>query len=256
MNRRIRILPLLLAAALPAGFARGDWLYDAGAGTITDGTSTLAVSASGSELTIGTGHAAVGSVLDFSAPVTDASGAPYSIVGIAFAAFKGRTAIERVVYPATLRSIGGEAFSGCSSLARVLPALVPDSVTAFNLSGRGVYESCTSVTQDFRIGYSPIATGGGQWIANTGITRADFGPCIETIPNYCFERTNLKDLLLSEGLVTFEGGSETGSRSGSGTPRRSSRPASSGSIASPTAPRAASGSSTVRRSTTSPRRPS
>ena len=211
MNRRIRILPLLVAAALPAGFARGDWLYNAGAGTITDGTSTLSVSASGSELTIGTGHAAVGSVLDLSMPVANASGTPFSVVGIANRAFYGRSAIERVVYPATLRSIGGEAFSGCTSLALVQPSLVPDTVTAFNLSGRGVYESCTSVTQDFRIGYAPIATGGGQWIANTGITRADFGPCIATIPNYCFERTNLKDLRLSEGLVTFEGGSETGS---------------------------------------------
>ena len=183
-----------------------NWLYDANAKTITDRSSTLKVTASGTALTISTGHAAVGAILDFSAPITDAEGNPYTLVGIAYQALKGRTSITKVVYPDTLRTIGGEAFNGCTSLALVLPALVPDYITSFNTSGRGAYEG-TSVTQDFSIGFSPITTGGGQWIAGTQVTRADFGPYIKTIPSYCFERTRLKDLRLSEGLVTFNGGS-------------------------------------------------
>ena len=132
----------------------------------------------------------------------------HTLVGIAASAFYGKTSITKVVYPDTLRTIGGEAFKGCSSISLVLPALVPDYITSFNTSGRGVYEGCTSITQDFSIGFSPITTGGGQWIRDTKVTRADFGPYIATIPSFCFEATALKDLRLSEGLVTFNGGGE------------------------------------------------
>jgi hypothetical protein len=188
-----------------------NWLYDANAKTITDRSSTLKVTASGTALTISTGHSAVGSILDFSAPITDTEGNPYTLVGIAASAFYGKTSITKVVYPDTLRTIGGDAFSGCNKLALVLPALVPDYITSFNASGRGVYENCTSITQDFSIGFSPITTGGGQWIRNTKVPRADFGPYIKTIPSFVFESTDLKDLRLSEGLVTFNDGSNSGS---------------------------------------------
>lgn len=213
MNKQMR--HALVAMGLAVGFAvapaQADWFYDASAKTISDGTSTLTVSASGTELSIGAGHAAVGETLDFSMPVTDGSES-YAIVEIKYNAFNGKAAIKKVVYPDTLRTIGGQAFQNCGSLAEVLPALAPDSLTSFNTSSRGVYENCTSITQAFRIGFAqPILTGGGQWIANTKVSRAEFGPYIKTIPSYCWERTPLKELHLSEGLETWNGGSNMGS---------------------------------------------
>ena len=206
--------------ALCAASADADWLYDGSGSTKTlteldppGGTPwVLKCTVSGQDLTL-TGVSTVGSgtVMDLSAPVTDAEGAPYAIVGIGSGAFSGKKTITKVVYPDTLRTIGGEAFKECSAINLVLPALVPDYITSFNTSGRGVYENCTAITQDFSIGFSPISTGGGQWIRNTKVARADFGPYITTIPSFVFEATALKDLRLSEGLVTFNDGSNSGS---------------------------------------------
>lgn len=209
MNTHARraLAAAVIAAAFATSPARADWLYNGSAKTISDGVSTLGVTASGTELAIGTSHAAVGETLDFSMPISDGTNA-YSIVEIKNLAFSGKTTLKKVVYPDTLRTLGGEAFKSCSSLAEVLPGLAPDSLTSFNSSGRGVYEGCTSITQDFRIGFArAIQTGGGQWIRNTKVARADFGPYIKAIPSYCWEVTALKDLRLSEGLETWGGGS-------------------------------------------------
>ena len=185
-----------------------DWLY--ANGKITDGDNVLNVTATGTDLKI-TGASSVGDTLDFTAPITDADGNPYSVVEIGYNALAGKTSLKKVVFPDTLRIIGGQAFSGCTSLELVLPALVPDFITKFNESGRGAYEGCSSITQDFVIGYYPITTGGGQWFSGTSVEKAKFGPYIKSIPDYCFERGSLKDLTLSEGLEYFGGGQSCGS---------------------------------------------
>ena len=185
-----------------------DWLY--ANGKITDGDNVLSVTATGTDLKV-TGATSVGDTLDFTAPITDADGNPYSVVEIGYNALAGKTSLKKVVYPDTLRIIGGQAFKDCSSLELVLPALVPDFITKFNESGRGAYEGCSSITQDFVIGYYPITTGGGQWFSGTSVEKAKFGPYIKSIPDYCFERGSLKDLTLSEGLEYFGGGQSCGS---------------------------------------------
>ena len=204
----MRKLCLIASASMLAfNLAFAQWTYDPSTKVLTDNTARLNADVNNdSELTI-TKCLEVGAILDFSTPVTDSFGTNYTIVTINFGVFRNKTGITKLVYPSTIRTINGEAFSGCSGITEVHPALVPDSVTSFNTSGRGVYEGCTSITQDFRIGYSPITTGGGQWFARTEVAVADFGPYITTIPTYCFEYTPVKELRLSEGLVHFYGGS-------------------------------------------------
>ena len=145
MNKLIGLGRAVGCAMAVCGFAANgsaaDWTYDSSAKTITDGTSVLKVTvANTTNLTISTGHTAVGSELDFSGSVTDAGGTAYRIVAIGDKAFNGCTTVTRVWFPETLISIGGTAFYGASALTEIH---LPSGIQSI---GSETFRKCSSLT--------------------------------------------------------------------------------------------------------------
>lgn len=172
-----------------------NWLYDPSAGTISDGEWTFTnVTATATDLAVGAchanGHPPEFSTLDFSKPVTNATGASFTIksLGTLFGktsdywkpgsvTTQTGTNLCELVLPATgLVSIGDGAFGGCLNLTNVVN-FIPDSVTSV---GQAVFYG-SGVRQDLCLrGISSI---GRCAFTGTGIKSVEFGPNLKTVGN-------------------------------------------------------------------------
>ena len=193
MNRRIRILPLLVAAALPAGFARGDWLYDAPTQRMTEldppGGGTpwiLNCTGSGTDLAVASvQQTGAGAVVDLRLPVRSAGGDAFSVVGLGIDAFRGNLSLEEIRLPDTLVSIGRGAFDGCTALRRVSPFL-PDSVASIGVEAFRNVPAGGTLRLGFggSLAFPPDDRGwnGSEHFKNTAVEEVAIGPGVEAIP--------------------------------------------------------------------------
>lgn len=186
-------IPLMLLASSASA---ANWLYDPSAGTISDGEWTFTnVTASATDLAVGAchanGHPPEFSTLDFSKPVTNATGASFTIksLGTLFGKTSdywkpgsvttqtGTNLCELVLPAAGLVSIGDGAFGGCLNLTNVVN-FIPDSVTSV---GQAVFYG-SGVRQDLCLrGISSI---GRCAFTGTGIKSVEFGPNLKTVGNH------------------------------------------------------------------------
>ena len=193
MNRRIRILPLLVAAALPAGFARGDWLYDAAAQRMTEldppGGGTpwiLNCTGSGTDLSVASvQQTGAGAVVDLRLPVRSAGGDAFSVVGLGIDAFRGNLSLEEIRLPDTLVSIGRGAFDGCTALRSVSPFL-PDSVASIGVEAFRNVPAGGTLRLGFggSLAFPPDDRGwnGNEHFKNTAVEEVAIGPGVAAIP--------------------------------------------------------------------------
>ena len=120
---------LAVGAALTTGFAavaQAGWTLSSST-SITDGNWVLKVTASGTELSV-TGVTSVddATTLDLSVAVEGG----YSIVSVSgLATATTKASLQNLILPETLRTIGKDAFSNCTSLKTVTPFL-PASLTS------------------------------------------------------------------------------------------------------------------------------
>ncbi len=146
-------LVALAALVFTVSAYAADWMYDSGAGTITDDVWTFTASvASGNKMTVRTctGCPSELSTLDFSKPVKDANETVYTIValGVNVTSKTGRSlfgettnywkdnsmvnggALAELILPsAGLKTINSGAFCKCTALTNIVNFL-PDSVTS------------------------------------------------------------------------------------------------------------------------------
>jgi len=131
----------LFAALAFVSVARADWTLTAvSPRTITDGTSTLKVTVSGTNVSIASNKddtdnnsAAIGTV-DLSMPISDGS-TTYTLTELEDYSFHGRLAMTSIVLPDTVTKIGAQAFNGCSNLTGTIT--IPSSVTIIGTTGDG-----------------------------------------------------------------------------------------------------------------------
>ena len=122
-------LPFAIALAALAVSARAaQWTYDQTAQTLSDGATTLAnvtvVDAAAHTLSVGDNAATVvaDGALNLSGAVEDAGGTAWTIAAIGSDAFTANGTLADLTRPASLESIGANAFGFCGSLTN-MPAL-------------------------------------------------------------------------------------------------------------------------------------
>lgn len=109
-------------------------------------------------------------------------------------AFGGCTALESIVLPSTVTTIGGYSFYGCSSLSSIS---IPDSVTAI---GADALRGCSSLTGIFTLP-SGMATLSTSFLNGTGYTEFHSSPNLTRITvTSGFAETNLTRFYFAEGL--------------------------------------------------------
>ena len=120
----------------------GEWLYDAQAKTLTrlsDNLTLQTVTASGTSLTIGEQYSFQSTELDLTGAITDADGTAYTITALGDAAFRG-SQLTAIMLPDGLESIGNGVFRMCRALTSID---IPASVTSI---GENAFYDCTSLT--------------------------------------------------------------------------------------------------------------
>ena len=197
-----------LALALPA---RADWTLSSDKTTITDGTSTLKVSVSGTNISIASNQddtnyntAAVGDV-DLSQPIKDGDDVTYTLTELKDYSFHGRLAMTSIVLPDTVTAIGAQAFNGCSNLTGAIT--IPSGVTkigaqAFN-GCRKLAGTITIPSSVMRIGTKDDNTGAfnSVGIDGAGVTVV-LSEGLTLIGKNCFKGANLSGTITIPSTVT------------------------------------------------------
>ena len=195
---------------------------------------------SGFNLTL-TGVQQVGTnaVLNLRLPVTDANDAEYAIIAVGANAFKQENAIEdlllpdtvtslgnaafqqclyieHVRLPAALKTMGNDVFSGCQRIRTIEPFL-PETITSL---GTSVFENCWRLVSPLSVGYgtdglgAPIAVslGGRDFFACKLLPSMSFGPGVTSIPvNFAYgcynpdQDTGLTHVTLHHGVTAIGG---------------------------------------------------
>ena len=173
------------------------WQYDTKAKTMTDGYWTLKATVNANrEMTVtGVSVNSDGGILNLDQPVTDESGATYSIVTLGSNAFKSNLILKEVWLPNTLKTItqsgwwGNDGvFWGCANLKKVTPFL-PDSV---EFVGIATFKGCTALEGDLVMNrdgrpFTFDKAGGSATFAGTKITSVWLGAGVTNIVVSAFD---------------------------------------------------------------------
>lgn len=183
---------LILAIIAAASLSIADWTYDGTYITeaVDGGTAwKLKTTSSGDHLTV-TAVSTVGTSteIDFSTPIRRGDD-NYVIVGFGEAAMKSKTTIVKITLPDTLKTLGKQAFYGCSDLRTITPFL-PSSLTSV---GYNAFGACSNLAGDLRIESDTAVTlvgstanASGTFYNNAALTSATLGKGVSAIPRGMF----------------------------------------------------------------------
>ena len=196
-----------MAAPLVASAEGTGWIYDSGAKTLTEDVSespwVLTVTVGGTESTINVKTQGASTKLDLSTANIDPNCPP--VTAIAASGFQGKTTLTDVVLPDTLKTLGKQAFSGCTSLTNVTPFL-PDSVTSI---GNQTFYGCP-IHNPLRISNPsftsiPSSSGAHQFNNTCQIPSVDFsGSGLTTVEGYSFSMcVSVTSVVLSASIASI-----------------------------------------------------
>jgi hypothetical protein len=170
-----------------APYVEDVWTYDATSQTVTDGYWVLNVTGAYDSLALASVRTRPDGIglLDLRKP-TD--GCVFASIGTDL--LKGRTDVEEVRLPDTLRRIGRGAFDGCTALRRVVP-LLPDSVAEIGVEAFRNAPVEGALRLGFGESFSFLADdrgwNGNQYFQNTRIEDLALGPAVTALPWNVFE---------------------------------------------------------------------
>ena len=205
-------------------FAAGGWTYNGANQTLTNVSDTSiilrSVTADGTKLTIGAG---VGGVLDLSGEIKDVGGTTYTLTAIGDFAFSFKD-LTSVTIPATVTSIGRNAFAACASLTTVdlsnasglntigdsafhssglTSITIPAAVTSI---GKAAFTNCTSLATVDLSNASGLDTIGSNVFGLTAITSITIPAAVKSIEDTAFgncKKLTTVDLSNASGLNTI-----------------------------------------------------
>ena len=182
------ILPMDGNKAVHAVFRPAYWLYDAEAGTISDGFGCFKASAEGRDLTLGRFQSHADGMLDLSLPIRDANGVEYVLKTIGESCCEGCQTLTALKLPETVEVFGDHAFSACRKLTSVTPFL-PRSVRRLGLWTF----TYAPITNALELGVErmvdlaesdEVSLGGSQFSQCENIPKVTLGPGVTNIPSY------------------------------------------------------------------------
>lgn len=155
---------------------------------------------------------------------------PPSVTSIGRGAFAGCINLKKLTVPPTVADVGSHAFKGCTAMTELDygARCVPDGAFASCVSlrkvvlglgvvsvGRESFNGCSSLGEVVFAGDGLTSVGDGAF-ASTGLTSLDLTPCtsLKSIGAYCFaDCRNLEELRLPESLGRIGDGAFAGCRS-------------------------------------------
>lgn len=189
---RTRNLLLVYQSEGGGGGEPGHWIYNAAAGTVSNGVWTFSATLTLRNLTVGacTAYPAAPSPLDFSKNVTDTEGTPLRFTTLSPHLCTGTDyrssssspaglAVSELLLPANgLKTVGAGAFAHLANCAKVEP-LLPDSIITL---GEGAFKALPCA-QDARL-VGVAGTIGTGTFTSSKITSVVFGPDLKCIAGW------------------------------------------------------------------------
>ena len=189
--KKLLSLCLLLLTAIAGWaqtkFTQGDFTY-----TVTD-EDAKTVSIAKAEAATLTG------ALVIPTSVTEAE-VTYAVTSVGASGFNG-TGITSVTIPASVMTIGDEAFQNCNSMTSIT---IENSGTALTMAGTRWERPFANNATTIYIGRNLTLTGEENYPLLDGAASVEFGPQVTTINPYLFsENSKLENLTIGSGVTTI-----------------------------------------------------